>query len=127
MNMSLPVLVGVLLLVALLTVLVPAESLVRVFSGNLAIDTVAGALLGSLATGNPVTSYVISGEMKELGVSVAAVIAFVLSWVTVGLVQLPAESLMLGRRFAVARNLVSFAMAIVIAVLCSVTGALLPW
>ena len=127
MNMSLPVVAGVLLLVGLFTATVPADWWARVFSGNALLDPVVGAAAGSLATGNPVTSYVIGGELLDRGTSLTAVIAFVLSWVTVGMVQLPAESLMLGRRFAVSRNVVSFVMAIVVALLCTVTGRLLPW
>ena len=127
MNMSLPILVGVLLLVGLFTVLIPGESVARLFSGNVVIDPLIGALLGSAATGNPVTSYVIGGELLSIGVSMSAVIAFILSWVTVGLVQLPAESLMLTRRFAVTRNLVSYAMAVVVALLCTATAEILPW
>ena len=127
MNMSLPILVGVLLLVGLFTVLVPEEAFAKAFSGNAVIDPLVGALLGSAATGNPVTSYVIGGELLNIGVSMSAVIAFILSWVTVGLVQLPAESLMLTRRFAVTLNLVSYGMAVVVAFLCQMTAELLPW
>lgn len=127
LNMSLPILTGVLLLVGLLTALVPEDRFAQAFSGNAVIDPLVGALLGSAATGNPVTSYVIGGELLNVGVSLSAVIAFILSWVTVGVVQLPAESLMLGRRFAVTRNLVSFGMAVVVAVLCTITAELIPW
>jgi len=45
-----------------------------------------------------------------------AVTAFLLTWITVGIVQLPAESLMLGRNFTIARNLMSFLTAIIVAV-----------
>jgi len=127
MNMSLPILVGVLLLVGLFTVVVPGEAFARAFSGNAVIDPLIGALLGSAATGNPVTSYVISGELLNIGVGMSAVLAFIMSWVTVGLVQLPAESLMLTRRFAISRNLVSYAMAVAVALLSTVTAELLPW
>jgi len=46
-----------------------------------------------------------------------AITAFIISWVTVGIVQLPAESLMLGKKFAFTRNIVSFITAIIIAIL----------
>lgn len=127
MNMSLPILVGVLLLVGLFTVLVPGDTFANAFSGNAVLDPLVGALLGSAATGNPVTSYVIGGELLNIGVGMSAVIAFIMSWVTVGLVQLPAESLMLTRRFAVTRNLVSYVMAVAVALLCAMTAELLPW
>jgi len=64
---------------------------------------------------------VIGGELKNQGVSMVAVLAFILSWVTVGVVQLPAESLMLGKKFAIIRNFVSFLMAILIAILVVLT------
>jgi hypothetical protein len=54
-----------------------------------------------------------------------AMTAFIVSWVTVGLVQLPAESLMLGRKFAFTRNIVSFITAIIIAILTVFTLELL--
>jgi hypothetical protein len=41
--------------------------------------------------------------------------ALVVRWVTVGLVQLPAEALFLGRRFALMRNLVAFVFTIAVA------------
>ena len=63
------------------------------------------------------TSYVIGGELLKNGVSLVAVMAFIVSWVTVGTVQLPAESLMLGRKFALLRNGISLIMAIAISVL----------
>lgn len=126
-NMSLPVLTGVLLLVGLFTILVPGERIARAFSGNALGDLALGAVLGSIATGNPVTSYVISDELFSFGVGMSAVLAFILSWVTVGLVQLPAETLMLGRRFAITRNLVSFVMAMAVAAACTATAELLPW
>lgn len=49
----------------------------------------------------------------------------IVSWVTVGVVQLPAEALLLGGRFAMLRNLLSFLFAIVIAFLIVATLRLL--
>ncbi len=74
-----------------------------------------------MAAGNPLTSYIIGGELQKNGIILAAVIAFILSWVTVGTVQLPAESLMLGKRFALVRNGISFVMAILVALLTVIT------
>lgn len=114
---ALPVLAGVILLIALLEAVVPEEYYSRVFTGSFFIDPVIGAVLGSVAAGNPVTSYVIGGELLEQGVSLVAVAAFIVAWVTVGVVTLPAESLMLGRKFALVRNLLAFVSAVVIAIL----------
>ncbi len=112
-----PIIIGVLLLISLATAAVPKEFYSSVFTGNDVLDSLIGALFGSLAAGNPVTSYVIGGELLLRGISLVAIAAFILAWVTVGVVQFPAESMILGRGFALKRNAVSFLMSIVIACL----------
>ncbi len=104
---ALPVFAGVLVLVSLLVTLVPRESVKRVFTGHALLDPLLGTLAGAFAAGNPVSSYVIAGELREAGVTLAAVTAFLVAWVSIGVVQLPAESVMLGKRFALTRLLVS--------------------
>lgn len=121
---SLPIIVGVLLLMGLVIIAVPKEFYAMVFSGNKFLDPLVGALAGSISGGNPITSYILGGELLKQGVSLLAVTAFLLAWVTVGIIQLPAESLMLGKKFAIIRNGVSFLMAIVIAVLAVITLAI---
>jgi len=118
---SFPIIIGILLLLGLAITAVPKEFYAAIFTGNKFIDPALGALLGSVLAGNPLTSYVLGGEFLKQGVSLLAVTAFILAWVTVGMIQLPAESLMLGKRFAIVRNAVSFLMAIAIAVLTIVT------
>jgi uncharacterized membrane protein YraQ (UPF0718 family) len=117
----LPILISVILLLSLIITFVPFSYYVKIFTGNFLIDPLIGAILGSISIGNPITSYLIGGELLKNGVSLIAVIAFILSWVTVGLIQLPAEGLMLGKRFAIIRNLTSFISAIIIAILVSLT------
>ena len=64
---------------------------------------------------------VLGKGLFDAGVGMTAVTALILSWVTVGMVQLPAESLLLGHRFALLRNAVSFALSFVTALLVSWT------
>lgn len=118
---SLPILLGVLMLLALGVTLIPRDLYGRIFTGNHLIDPFIGAAVGSASAGNPLTSYIIAGELTHQGVSMLAVTAFLVAWVTVGLIQLPAEALMLGRRFAILRNIISFAMAVAIAAVTVVT------
>jgi len=118
---TLPIILGVLLLVSLAIAVVPKTFYAGVFSGNKFIDPVLGALLGSVLAGNPITSYILGGEFLKQGVSLLAVTAFILAWVTVGLMQLPAESLMLGKKFAIIRNISSFVTAILVAILTVIT------
>ena len=114
---TIPILLGVLLLVALITKAIPREFYSQIFIENPILDPLIGSIFGSIAAGNPLTSYVIGGELLDSGVSLIAVTAFILSWVTVGLVQFPAESEMLGRKFATVRTILSFGMSIAIAIL----------
>ena len=120
-KMSMPVLIGVLLLMSLITTVMPREYYHVIFTGNKILDPVLGAAVGSIAAGNPLTSYIIGGELLKQGISLLAVTAFMVAWVTVGILQLPAESVMLGKRFALVRNSVSFIMAVLIALLTSFT------
>jgi uncharacterized membrane protein YraQ (UPF0718 family) len=101
----------------LIITVIPKTLYPRIFTGNQIVDPLIGSVFGSIAAGNPLTSYIIGGELLDRGVSMIAITAFIVSWVTVGMVQLPAESLMLGRKFAITRNLISFIISIIIAIL----------
>lgn len=114
---SLPILLGVLMLLSLAETLIPKCLYDRIFTGNQIFDPLIGALVGSISGGNPVTSYIVGGELRLQGISMLAITAFIVAWVTVGIIQLPAEALMLGRRFALVRNAVSFFSAVMIAIL----------
>ena len=59
--------------------------------------------------------------MLEQEVSLFAVTAFIAAWVTIGLVQLPAEMAALGKKFALIRNALSFALCMAISFLTVVT------
>jgi len=113
----LPILVGVVLLIGIFNAFVSKELISSVFSGNTVLDTLWGACFGSIFAGNPINSYIIGGELLEYGISLFAVTALIIAWVTVGLVQLPVEIAALGSRFALARNAISFALSIAIAIL----------
>lgn len=121
----LPIIIGILLLVSLIIVAVPKEFYINIFTNNKIIDSLIGAVLGSIAVGNPIISYVIGGELLKQGISFIAITAFMLTWISVGVVQLPAESLMLGKRFSFARNILSFLTALIISVLTIATMSIL--
>jgi hypothetical protein len=110
----LPVIVGMLLLTSLVVTLLTEHISPGLFGRNDFIDLFLGASAGSVAAGHPMASYILGGELLAEGVSLLAVTALIVSWVTVGIVQLPAEALLLGERFAIYRNLMCFLFAIVI-------------
>ncbi len=112
----LPMMAGVVLLTGLFNTFIPKAWLTSIFAGNPLLDTLWGACLGSILAGNPINSYVLGGELLQNGVSLFAVTTFILTWVTVGMVQLPAEIAALGKRFALLRNGLSFLFSIPIAI-----------
>ncbi len=117
----LPMLFAVVLLTGLLNALIPKEFYQKIFSHFVLLDSFFGALFGSIMAGNPITSYILGGELLKQGISLVAVLSFIVSWVTVGIVQLPAESVMLGKRFSIVRNIVSFIFAIIVSLLTVLT------
>jgi len=122
---SAPILFGVLLLISIVSVLIPKSAFTIFFKGNPMIDPIVGSAFGSILAGNPITSYVLGGELLDQGVSLLAVTAFLVAWVTVGIVQLPAESMLLGKRFAIARNITAFVFSIIVAILTVIVVGLL--
>ncbi|MBN1644454.1 permease [Candidatus Woesearchaeota archaeon] len=114
---SLPILLGVILLVSLFHSVIPKSAFVFLFSKNIVLDSFIGSAIGSFLAGNPVTSYILGGELLSQGISLTAVTAFLVSWVSVGVVQLPAESILLGKKFAIIRNITAFLFAVVVAIL----------
>jgi hypothetical protein len=104
-----------LLLSSLVITAFPEQLSTGLFGQSDLLDTLIGASVGSVAAGHPLASYLMGGELLNNGVSLIAVTAFIVSWVTVGIAQLPAEILMLGARFAIYRNLICFLGAIAVA------------
>ncbi len=122
----LPMLFGVIGLVGLFQTMVSPRMLASVFQGNPFIDTFIGTLSGSAALGNPVVSYLLGGELLAQGISMYAVSAFMLAWVTLGFTQLPIEMEALGHRFTLYRNILAFFSTMVVAVLTTLTVGLFP-
>jgi len=121
----LPILLGMLLLTSLILAWLPRTQLLALFGRHASLDVLLGVVLGSVAMGHPLAGYILGGELLAGGVSLIAVTALIVSWVTVGVVQFPAEALLLGRRFALTRNLLCFFSAIAIAYLTVGTMRLL--
>jgi len=117
----LPMILGVVGLVGLFQALLTPEVLRSFFTGNIYYDTLIGTLVGGIAAGQAMVSYIIGGELLKDGISMYAVSAFILSWVTLGVVQLPLEVEVLGLRFTIWRNILAFVFTIIVALLSVVT------
>jgi len=101
-------------LVGLFETYVTPQMLQSLFNGSPLYDTLIGTLSGGVSVGQPFLSYIIGGELLEEGISLYAVTAFILSFVTLGLIQLPLEYSLFGVRFTVVRNLLSLIFALLI-------------
>lgn len=112
---ALPLLLGTILLVSL-TALIPKSFYSLIFQKNVFLNSIIGSIIGSVSAGNPVSSYVLGGELLKQGISLVAITSFLVAWVTVGIIQLPAESMMLGKKFAITRNVLSFIFSIIVAI-----------
>ena len=112
----LPIILAVLLILSLINTLVPKSFYTSFFQGNLFLDPLIGGVFGSISAGTPITSYIIGGELLSQGVSLIAITAFIVAWVTVGIVQLRIEITFLGKKFAIVRNILAFIFSILVAI-----------
>ena len=116
LTMVMPMLLSVIGLMGLFEALVTPEMIQSVFKGSVLSDTLIGTGVGAISVGQPFLSYAIGGELLDDGVSLYAVKAFILSFVTLGLIQLPLEWSLFGTRFTVLRNVLSFIFALLISI-----------
>lgn len=125
-NMA-PILLGTIMLVSLCTKSIPRAYYSKLFTDNPFLDPVIGSALGGVSAGNPMLSYIISGELFKEGVGLLAITAFIVSWVTVAVVQLPAEALGLGKGFALVRNGLSLLFSILTAIITVFLATTMGW
>jgi len=122
-----PVIIGVILLIGFIKNFVNIQKLSSFFDGYLLRDTVIGSIFGSIFAGHPSNSYILSEELLENNISLYAVTAFLISWVTVGFIQIPAEISFFGKKFTIMRNLFAVLFSIIIAILVGLTMGVMSW
>ena len=118
---TLPNILAIIFLSGLFIEFAPIDRITNFLGDGLLADALTGATFGSISTGNPLISYVLGGELLNQGMGLVAVTALLVSWVTVGSIQLPAEIQSFGLRFALVRNTLSFLFALIIAFLTLIT------
>jgi len=116
-----PMILGVLGLSAILLTFVTPEQVKTVFTGNPVTDTLYGTLLGGVMMGNAMISYILGGELLKMGISLYAVTAFLLAWVSIGYVQIPMEISFFGKRFTIIRNVMAIVFTLIISILIVLT------
>ncbi len=116
-----PMILGVLGLSAILLTFITPDQIKSLFTGNAITDTIYGTMAGAIMMGNAMISYILGGELLKMGVSLFAVTAFLLAWISLGWVQLPMEISFFGKRFVLIRNLMAFIFTLVISILIVMT------
>jgi uncharacterized membrane protein YraQ (UPF0718 family) len=114
----LPLLFAVFLLIGLFQVFLPAE-LIEHWLGETSglVSLLIAAAAGAIAIGPPVAAFPLAGSLLEGGAWPPAIAAFIVSWISVGLITLPFEASVFGVRFAVTRNMLVFLSAMLIGLL----------
>ena len=110
-----PMLIAVMGLVGLMQIYVTPDILSTFFGHGSLVDTLVGTLAGAVSMGQAMISYVVAEGLMEQGVSLYALSAFILAWVTLGFVQLPAEASVFGVRFTFYRNVLTLLSTIIVA------------
>ena len=111
-----PMILSIVGLMGLFQAMVSRELLASLFTGDPVKDTLIGTVAGGIAVGQALVSYILGGELLEQGISIYAVTAFILAWVTLGIVQLPLEAEVLGLRFTIYRNILAFISTILVSI-----------
>jgi len=114
----LPLLAAIFALIGLFQVFVPPaliEQRLGEASGLMAL--LMGGGLGAVAIGPPLAAFPLAGSLLDAGAWPPAVAAFIVSWISVGVLTLPFESEVFGFRYALLRNLIAFVSALLIGLL----------
>ena len=114
LRMIMPMLLSIIALIGLFEIYITPEMIHSLFDGNTIHDTILGTIAGAISIGQPFLSYIIGGELLKEGISLYAVTAFILAFVTLGVVQLPLELSIFGPRFTIIRNIFSLLFAFII-------------
>jgi uncharacterized membrane protein YraQ (UPF0718 family) len=105
----LPMLLAIFGLIGLFQEFVPPELVYKYLNdSNGYMALLFGAIAGSISIGPPLAAYPLAETLIASGAWPPAIAAFILSWISVGIVTLPLEGSIFGYRFALLRNGISF-------------------
>jgi len=106
-----PMLFWIIIIVAMLKQAWVFENLANYINNDF-IWVILADIFGSVSVGNTINSYIIADSFWSISDYILVITAFLISWVTVGIIQIPAESYFFGKRFTITRNIISFVFAI---------------
>ena len=118
---TLPMIIAITGLIGLFQTYITPSMLSNLFGFSDISDILIGTLTGAISSGNGAVSYVVAEGLKTQGVSIYALSAFILAWVTLGFIQIPAEASIFGLKFTFIRNILALISTILISYLAVVT------
>ncbi len=114
---------SIFLLVGLFDVFIPKSTVVAIIGQSRGfLSIINAAVLGSIV-GGPVSSvYPLGAILLKKGASLAVAAVFMNAWVMVGVISMPYEISIFGKKFVLVRNILAFIGAIIIGI---ITGLIL--
>jgi uncharacterized membrane protein YraQ (UPF0718 family) len=112
-----PMILSVLGIAALLITFITPEQMQNIFKGNTLLDSIYGTIVGGIMMGNAMISYILGSELQDMHISLYAITAFLLSWVSLGYIQIPMEISFFGKRFVIIRNILALIFTFIISIL----------
>ena len=110
----LPMMLGILLLISFLKTSWIIEYVVHVVKDNF-IGVIIADFAWAISAWNFINSYIIVKKLWDFSSYMLIWTVFMISWVTIWLVQLPLEAKYLWKKFAIIRNILAFVFSILAA------------
>lgn len=112
---------GILFLIGLILTFIPPNVIKEYLgSSNTFIATLVSALIGSITLIPAFVAFPLVGSLVDMGASIVPAVAFLTTLTMVGFVTFNLEKQEFGKKFAIARNGLSFIFAIVISMIIGV-------
>jgi uncharacterized membrane protein YraQ (UPF0718 family) len=116
-----PVTVLVVAIVSIILAFVPPESISTILGESSGVGGIMMALgLGAVVHMPALLGFPLAGKVLANGGAAGPVAAFITSLTMIGIFTIPMEIKILGKRFALARNILSASMAFIVAIMIGV-------
>lgn len=109
----LPMFIAIVWLVGIFQVFVTPKMLSHFFDGAYLHDTITSILSGSITIGQVVLSCIVGFALLKKGVTLFGVTVFFLAFTTIGVIQMPLQMELLGKRFTIIQNFMAIVFIII--------------
>lgn len=110
-KINIPIIIGILLLVSIIQKFIP-ESFYQNLENNF-ISAFIADIFGSIFAGNPINSYIIAWGIWNIEQNILIISVFLIAWITVGFIQMPAEIYYFGKKYTILKNITNFVFSLI--------------